>query len=91
MRWPEDHAAGELDRPGAHLADQVRPTIEPLDGGFSRALEVGENALKAPFMEKHPLPEVLRLKFLAHALEGRDVILQDAHMPSRQLTWRVNA
>ena len=75
----EDHAAGQLDREGSYLPDQVRPRVEALDSGGGGGFEVREGAYELTFMEDDPMVAVRRLELLSHPLEGGDVFAQHCH------------
>jgi hypothetical protein len=79
MRRSEDHAAGKLDWPGADLADETGPVIEPLDSCCRRRFKVREDTYEFTVMEQGPLMTVLCLKFGLHAIEGGDVVFEVGH------------
>jgi hypothetical protein len=87
MRRSENHAAGKLDWPGADLADEIRPIVEPLDRYRRRRLKIREGADQFTVMEQNPLMTVLRLECGPHAIEGAYVLIKVgqgtiAHLPN---------
>ena len=81
VRWCEDHAARELDRWRADLADEVGTGAKLINSGFCGALKVSERVNERPLVKNNPLIEVFRQKLVAHSIEGSDVVSQHSHDP----------
>src|ERR1700679_557653 len=70
MRWPKDHAAGQLDRPRADLADQVRSFVEILDRHRRGRFEVRKGADKLAMTEPNPLMHMPGFELRFHPIES---------------------
>lgn len=86
VRWCEDHAARELDRWRADLADEVGTGAKLINSGFCGALKVSERVNERPLVKNNPLIEVFRQKLVAHSIEGSDVVSQHSHDPIPSVT-----